>query len=140
MAYGVKFRPHEVDTCRIEAERRAGPCDLGYLYRLSDVGYSISDEYGDHAYTDTCVELDAYPIHKVTPCGHTLEHYSGARRRFVSSQTDKRFALPTIEDAVENFIRRKTRQAQIYERRANTARRCIEMVTDLLLSPTFARA
>lgn len=131
MAYGADWNPSrynfDADKVREQAERQAGGAPLGVLYRFDDVSYASSNEDGDYSTSSEHVELTAYPIHKLTFKGWTLESYSGSRRRWVSGFTSKRFALPTVEEAMKSFIKRKTRQAQIYESRAKRARRMIEL-------------
>lgn len=129
MAYATRWETHRVEACRLEAENRAGPAPLGFLYRFDRQSYSYTidadmDVYGSYS----VVELTAYPIHKLTPCGWTLEVYSGARRKWVSRETTKRFALPTIEEALESFVARQERRIQIMKLRIAESERAIDMV------------
>jgi hypothetical protein len=89
-------------------------------YRYEDRRYSIPDEYGDHAYTKTEITLLKYPVVKRTPKGAWLT--VGFSSRWVSLHTVKRFACPTLEEAAESFVARKTRQVQIHQARADKAR------------------
>lgn len=53
----------------------------------------------------------AFPILKKTPCGHIISVYS--KNKFVSENTRKRYAYPTIEQALDAFIFRKQKQISI---------------------------
>ncbi len=105
-----------------------------YFYRFEDQRYSVSDEDGDHAYTSYAVECLVFPVIKYTKCGawisYAYRHYpslpsterdwSGLHlsgKRFVNLEANKKFALPTIEEAVISYRARKTRQRLIYEAR-----------------------
>lgn len=134
MAYQTEFRPDRAEECRLEAERRAGTSELGYLYRLDRQSYASSDEYGDYYSSRSVVELTAYRIHKLTPCGWTLDIYTGARRRFVSRETYKRFALPTVDEAIESFVARQNRRIAIMQARITESERAIEMVRPTIRS------
>lgn len=129
MAYATRWYPHKADECRLEAERRAGSAPLGFLYRFDRRSYSYTiDADGDVYGSYSVVELTAYPIHKVTPCGWTLEVFSGARRKWVSRETTKRFALPTIDEAIESFVKRQERRIAIMKARAAESERAIDMI------------
>ena len=96
-----------------------------YWYRVEDRSYSIADEWGDHCYTRTEIQVHRFEVIKHTPKGVWLNLLFGDRR-FVLASANKRFACPTVEEAVASFIARRTRQAQIYEARAKQARSLIE--------------
>ena len=113
-------------------------------YRFEDRRYSVSDEYGDHAYTSYRVVLLVFPIIKRTRCGmwiglnssyyptqpypyrdpvlhDVIAHHIG--KRFVNLEANKKFALPTIQAAAESYIARKSREVAIYESRIRRARK-----------------
>jgi len=48
--------------------------------------------------------------------------------RFICHTWTKRFALPSIDEAKHSFIKRKERQAGIYEARARIAREAITLI------------
>lgn len=101
-------------------------------YRYDDVLYaSMLDEY-DNAIGKArlSVELREYKVVKITPCGVQLGMWFGAKR-FVRSDSKKRFAHPTKEAARESFIYRKERQAAIYQGRLEKAKRAIALARDL---------
>ncbi len=107
-------------------------------YRFEDRAYSVADEYGEHAYTSRRVELLVYPLIKRTNCGIWIwldyslypnrplvynpeKNYHTCFKRFVNLQANKRYALPTIEEALDSYIARKNREVAIYQARAKAA-------------------
>lgn len=140
MAYGTKWVPAKGDQCIAEAERKAGTSNLGYLYRFDDMIYAAPlDEYDEPIPGGGTfqVELTAYPISAKTEKGFWIG--SGmVKRKFVLMTANKRFALPTVEEAIESFVARKTRQANIHQARANKAIRAIEMLKGDALDAAYA--
>lgn len=86
-----------------------------FLYRIID--------------NNPLIQVQSYYVLKETPCGHWINtgvHYD-RNRKFVLSKTHsgvvtKKFAHLTIEEAVYSFYRRKKRQAEILQARANLAK------------------
>jgi hypothetical protein len=74
----------------------------------------------------TVVHLNAYPVIRRTPKGVWIRDIGGDSR-FICDNWTKRYALPTVEEAKRSFIKRKERQAGIYEARARTAREAITL-------------
>lgn len=74
-----------------------------YWYRLFDGGW---DRAGD-------IEVVYYEVMKHTPCGVWL-HVGDGEQRFVlqPSGTSRRFAYPTLEQALMSYRYRKLRQVQ----------------------------
>lgn len=114
-------------------------------YRFEDQRYSVADEDGDHCYTRHTVKLLVYPLLKRTKCGiwiglnyahyptqprpHDLFNFlapPGPRTRFVNLQANKKFALPTVEEAYTSYLARKNRQISIYAARIKGAEAHIE--------------
>jgi hypothetical protein len=133
VAYNVKWEPggfgcYTAEQAIAAAIMRAGPAPLGYLYRFTECTYASSDPWGDDDRwtSHTQVELEAFPIRKITPCGWTLDAWTGARHRWVSKETTKRFALPTVEEALASYVARKLKQEAIHLARAAAARRNLE--------------
>lgn len=75
-------------------------------FRLEDVVYAASvDEYGyPYGSGTVAVRLWKMPVEKVTPKGVRL--YG----RFVRNEGRKRWAHPTVEEAITSFRARKGRQ------------------------------
>lgn len=111
--------------------------EVWYRAEESTVGTGYVDEYGDwHRTGDSSVLIRIHELEvlKRTPKGVWLKHesygYNGtvaSDRRFVLNECRKRFACPTIKEALDSFVARKERQAEIYEARARTARRAIKL-------------
>lgn len=100
-------------------------------YRYREIFYSIGvDDYGDPIPGIGRIEirLEEYPVIKKTPCGAWIETYF--ERRFVNLNWNKRFAVPTIDEARKSFIARKKREIQLMESRAKTARRSLAVASD----------
>lgn len=102
-----------------------------FAYRFREQTYASSDPWGDSDdYTfSTRIELQSFAINRVTPCGIRIwvrnPGFSGREAwttRFVNLEANKKFALPTIPEAIDSYAARKERQARIYEAKASTAR------------------
>lgn len=90
-------------------------------------GYDIHGEW-EPGPSRTIVKLYSFEVRRHTPKGVWIwdNHQNGAER-FICHTWTKRFALPSIEEAKLSFIKRKERQAGIYEARARTAREAIAL-------------
>lgn len=137
MAYGVRWDLYDKQAAIKRAKERALVPGLtwghGFLYRFEEHTYAQRiDPYcdwDDNWESVTHIELTAYLICNKTPKGYNIWVYdAGYRRRFVNMEAHKRFALPTIKEAIESYIARKEKQARIYEARAMKARNCIDRV------------
>lgn len=119
-----------------QSREAANPEDC--FYRFEDHDTSVADEYGEHAYTNYNIKLHVYCVVRRTKCGvwidiggwtvwpnrpkvYTFEELAPSRRRFVNLEARKKYALPSLEAAIESYIARKTRQHLIYMSRANRA-------------------
>lgn len=93
-------------------------------YRYYEVHYSGGcDEWGDviPGTGRIAVELMEIPVIKKTPCGAWVgwdEH----DKKFVNLNWNKRYALPTLEEAKASYRARKRREISLMEARANGAR------------------
>ena len=97
------------------------------LYRFED--YLCGDEYS----VEVKVHLREFEVLRTTPCGAWIEGQYG-RKRFVLKDSRKRYAHPTVDEARESFIARKKRQLSIYQARARTAERALEIARgDILM-------
>ncbi len=120
-----------------------------YFYRFVDRRYSVSNEYGDHAYTSYRVACGVYPVIKYTKCGAWIAMYwteyphlptpykpTGQYiiddRKFVNLGATKRFALPTLEEAVESYRARKAKQIRIYSARIKGAEEHLDALNTFL--------
>lgn len=66
----------------------------------------------------------SYPVAKRTPCGVWLGTGRGTKR-FALNQARKRFAYPTVEEALTSFLARKRSQINIVEGQLKRARRAL---------------
>lgn len=84
-----------------------------HWYRVEETAYSAGvNEWGDPLPGGpTRTNLRAYLVIKRTPTGAWIEADHG--KRFVSLNWRKRFALPTVEEAIESYKARKRRQLTI---------------------------
>jgi len=83
--------------------------------------------YEDDQSRQRNIDLITMYLDKETPCGYwiTKDHpdneyqflHRGEKRRWVSKTTRKRFAYPTKEQAMYNYIKRKERHALILSAR-----------------------
>ncbi len=137
MPYNARLDHTRREHAVAQAERRwhSSPAPLGFAYRVTDASYSVSDEYGDHAYSDSAIELEAFPVLKRTENGFRIrtggwDHSPSGR--WIAFAWTKRFASLTVDEALQSFIARKTRQATIHEARAQCARRLAERAERML--------
>lgn len=109
-------------------------------YRFENQRYAPPvDEWGDPiwgARGEHKVHRRVFKVVGVTPKGVWLtftygkDHFAFDERdkRFVLLEARKRYACPTIEEAKESFIARKTRQARIYRARMEDAEEAIRII------------
>lgn len=96
-------------------------------YRLDIVRYAGPvDEWGDVSGPGrTDIRKYEYPVIKNTPKGVWLAVYGDAK--FVLRDARKRYACPTIEEALKSFIARKKKQIAILSSRIEEARDGIQL-------------
>lgn len=83
-------------------------------YRFDDIYYSRGlDEYDEPrpGYDARCV-MTRFSVVRHTPKGAWIVDITG-RRRWVKRDARKRYACPTMEEAMESFQARKRRQVSI---------------------------
>lgn len=92
-----------------------------YRYEMHETSAGI-DQFGDplpKLVPNPRVMLNTYNLHKETPKGYWIGHglhcpdNLRGNSRWVSKTGKKRFAYPTKEEALHNFILRKERQLKI---------------------------
>jgi hypothetical protein len=93
------------------------------FHRYDDQHYApMLDEFDDPIGVGTHKLVHrTYPVIKRTPKGVWLSMGFG-EKRFVLLTARKRYALPTKAEALESFLLRKSRQEDIYNHRAASAR------------------
>lgn len=114
------------------------PTDIEVWYRYEDKTYASVDEW-DNVHTHTELQLHEFEVANHTPKGVWIFTFgrfdinglraSDARRekRYILGTANKMFALPTKQLALESFVARKEKQANIHEAIANKARRMIRL-------------
>jgi hypothetical protein len=96
-------------------------------FRFEDKLFSSGiDEFGQpYGPPYLTVQVQCLAVAKVTPKGVRL-----CTGRFVLREGRKRWACPTLEEALQSFIARKKAQRRIYLAAVNRADRALSMVTD----------
>lgn len=85
-------------------------------YRYEDARYSSGvDEWDNSLGSHVEVHLHTFDVIRETKTGVWL--LSFGVKRFAKLEARKRFACPTIEEALESFLARKARQSSIYKAR-----------------------
>jgi len=92
------------------------------FYRYEAVQYAEMDydgEYVSPSFPNPKIELRTYNLHKETPKGYWIGYGLYApnmlrgNSRWVSKTSLKRYAYPTKEEAMENYIKRTERRVKI---------------------------
>lgn len=100
-------------------------------YRYYEVHYSggYFDEWGDWHSAGSAgrsvIEIMEIPVIKRTHCGAWVG-YSEHDKKFINLNWNKRYALPTIDEARDSYRARKRREIALMEGRATLARRALE--------------
>lgn len=113
------------DRSRLYVEKPLPGDEREHYYR-ADSGYSNGD-----------VIVRPYPVLRHTPCGvfvrdpdyHTATHDG---ERFIHHQWNKRFAYPTVEEALDSFLKRRRRYLSLLEYRIEVATQEQELVETYL--------
>jgi len=135
-AWNGMLRADEVRKLAEQREERFGTDKgLGFAYRFEEVSYStIIDAEAEIYGSRLELELRAYFIQKKTPKGFWIEDervlsFDGSQSlRFINNDWNKRFACPTLEEAIESFKARKQRQIRIYEGKISVARVALKLL------------
>ncbi len=109
---------------------------LGEWYRFEDKRYAGPlDEYDQPTPSTLTVHLRKYKVLKITPKGAWVHLGPFSGKRFVRRDVTRRFACPTVEEALESFKARKAKQARIYRKRADDADRASRLAENMVNSP-----
>jgi hypothetical protein len=98
------------------------PTGPEYFYRIVDArrsGFTLGLFEEEKWYSSTEVTTYRYEVIKRTQCGVWLDVCG--RKKFVKTDTRKKFACPSLEEAIESFRKRKAAQIRIYQNRATNA-------------------
>ena len=92
------------------------------FYRICDSVYC-----GD-GYSNVRARVVNFVSVKETPCGHWIRatKFFG-KKRWVSNTTTKRYAYPTVEEAMQNWKRRKEVHVNILEAKLSQAKATYEL-------------
>lgn len=80
----------------------------GWLYRCYHVR-----KIGLLGHLECSIICDAYKIERYTPKGFIIRDFLRGRERWVSAHSRKRFAYPTIKEALDSYIARKRQEIRI---------------------------
>lgn len=92
------------------------------FYRYEARTYAVLDRDGDYVsplFPDPKIELMTFNLHKETPKGYWIGHglYAPdnlrANSTWVSKTAKKRYAYPTKEEAMNNYLKRTERRIKI---------------------------
>lgn len=81
-----------------------------FLYRYVDSKTASAVCEGWH---EACIQLRTFKVRQETPKGVWIGGVFGEHRQWVSSTSRKRFAYPTVKEALVGFLARKHRQINI---------------------------
>ena len=87
-----------------------------YRYIINQYALGYNDDYPSSGYVGTKLELQEYSLVKETPKGYWISYGDSdfhGFQKWVSKTSRKRFAYPTEKEALNNFIIRTTRRAEI---------------------------
>ena len=91
------------------------------FYRYEIVEYAVMDmngEYTNPVFPNPCLELREYDLISETPKGYWVGYNMGSSfipKKWVSKTSKKRFAYPTMEEALTNFILRTEKRLKILD-------------------------
>lgn len=117
-----------MSSCLAFSTEPADTAPRDVFYRYYEVRYSPGvDEWGDPLPGVGRVEvhLEEIPVIKRTPCGAWIG-YSPEDKRFVNLSWNKRYALPTIDEAKASYRARKRRQIGLLQAQARAAERALQ--------------
>ena len=105
--------------------------DVKQFYRYELMRYSSVDQFGDSIPTTPRLTLTQYGLVRETPKGYWIEaYYKGgdahslrhSDQRWIPKVSKKRYAYPTKEEALDNYIRRTTIRVGHLESQMNDAK------------------
>ena len=99
-----------------------------YRYEITTYfmgGTDVDSEYTISSFPATELKLKTYPLLRETPQGYWISLYglSYSPKKWVSKTGRKRFAYPTQEEALNNFIRRTEKRVKYLENDLSSAQR-----------------
>ena len=106
------------------------------FYRYKIVEYAPDDEYRPLV-PDPKLELETYELVRETSKGYWIGYgYLGPGRKgkWIPKESKKRFAYPTKEEALNNFIRRTKRRAEILSWQLTCCKMGIDLAKNLKIT------
>lgn len=117
---------------------------MAYWYRFEDRRYANApDEYGESHGSHIQVHLRRYEVLRETPTGVWLRisSLSASDKRFARRECYRRFACPTVAEALASYQARKRKQISIYQNRIEGAREALAMAEHVAeREPGYVRA
>lgn len=103
-------------------------------YRYEEYATASADEWGDYDPRSRRinVRLRSYRVVKKTPKGAWVAESYGpliwsGKPRFVLDESTKRFACPTLAEALDSFMARKRKQIRLMSRRIDDAEEAMRL-------------
>ena len=110
------------------------------FYRYEAVQYATTDHDGEYMsplFPNPKVELRTFNLHKETPKGYWIGYghmYPGflkSQARWVSKTSRKRYAYPTKEEALKNFIARNERRVKILSWQIESCKAALQVAKNI---------
>jgi hypothetical protein len=108
------------------------------FYRYETVQYATHDHDGElvsSPFPNPTLQLREFNLHKETPKGYWIS-YGGltlsSPSRWISKTSKKRYAYPTKEEALNNFIKRKEYQIKLLEYQLSSAKIALSLAKNRL--------
>jgi hypothetical protein len=102
-------------------------------YETASMG--IDGEYTSSPFPNPRLRVEEYNLHKETPKGYWIGYGKldelHSPSRWVSKDGKKRFAYPTKEEALTNFIKRNERRVKILKRQVMSCEIAIRLAEKL---------
>lgn len=103
------------------------------FYRYELHSYGSVDEFDNYVRSSTRLEVYEYHLVKETAKGYWISYFEGASSgdRWISKTAKKRFAYPTLEEALEGYIKRSERHKAILEARLRDVNIGLELAKNI---------
>lgn len=89
------------------------------------------DKFYRYTNSSTVISLEVFYLISETPKGFWIAYEwdnSSEYKRWIPKTSKKRFAYPTIKEALESFKARKLSQEKILTRQLNNCKKCLERI------------
>ena len=85
--------------------------------------------YSDIQSSYPVIRLEEFEVIKHTPRGVWIRLWAD-KKKFILSDTHKKWACPTLEMAKESFIKRKEKQYKIYKAKTDSLKLILDNITE----------